>query len=200
MGRSDAMKAMVLPALGKPLELRTVPVPPIGPNDVLLRVRRAGMCGTDAAEYTTGPHFVPLHARHPASGHEGPTILGHEFVGEVVARGAGVGQVREGQRVAAGAGVWCGRCRHCLAQAAPCTCPPTCHPAPTASATTSRWQGTATRSRHHPSPSRIPTPSDLSAYTRDSARRATLKALDLALMGRDKRSLGRVASCCAVGT
>lgn len=86
-----------------------------GAADVILKVLRAGMCGTDAAEYTTGPHFVPLHARHAASGHVGPTILGHEFIGEVVARGKDVQHVREGQRVAAGAGVWCGRCGYCRA-------------------------------------------------------------------------------------
>ncbi|MCS7171838.1 MAG: alcohol dehydrogenase catalytic domain-containing protein [Armatimonadetes bacterium] len=85
-----------------------------GPQEVLLRVRRASLCGTDVSEYLHGPLMIPLHDPHPVTGHRGPTILGHEFVGEVVACGPEVG-FREGQRVVCGAGVWCGACPWCRA-------------------------------------------------------------------------------------
>lgn len=86
-----------------------------GPGELTLRVVRAGMCGTDAGEFTHAPSFVPLTERHPASGHVGPTVLGHEFIGEVVAVGPDVSARHLGERVAAGAGVWCGRCSWCRA-------------------------------------------------------------------------------------
>lgn len=98
------MKAAVVTELGKPLDIREVPVPQIGPRDVLVRVRASGVCHTD------------LHAAmgdwpvKPTA----PFIPGHEGVGEVAALGAEVTHLKEGDRV----GVpWlhtaCGRCEHC---------------------------------------------------------------------------------------
>jgi (R,R)-butanediol dehydrogenase / meso-butanediol dehydrogenase / diacetyl reductase len=84
-----------------------------GPGEVVLDVVRAAICGTDAAEYARGPKMVPLHHRHAASGHEGPVVLGHEFVGHVRAVGDGDGVVAVGDRVVPGAGAWCGACRWC---------------------------------------------------------------------------------------
>ncbi len=98
------MKAAVVTELGQPLDIREVPVPRIGPGEVLVRVRASGVCHTDlhAAE---GDWPVKPTA---------PFIPGHEGVGEVAALGAGVTHLREGDRV----GVpWlhtaCGRCEHC---------------------------------------------------------------------------------------
>ncbi|MBO3750131.1 alcohol dehydrogenase catalytic domain-containing protein [Streptosporangiaceae bacterium NEAU-GS5] len=88
------------------------PVPEPGDGAVLIRVTRAGICGTDASEYARGPGMIPLRERHPHSGHLGPMILGHEFAGEVVAVGPGTPDLT-GTRVACGAGVSCGRCRWC---------------------------------------------------------------------------------------
>ncbi|MEM7490205.1 MAG: alcohol dehydrogenase AdhP [Pseudomonadota bacterium] len=99
------MKAAVVPALGQPLDIREVPVPEIGPGQVLMRVRASGVCHTD------------LHA---AMGDwpvkpEPPFIPGHEGVGEVAAVGAGVTHLVEGDRIGA---PWlhtaCGRCAHCV--------------------------------------------------------------------------------------
>lgn len=99
------MKAAVVTRLGAPLELREVPVPQVGPGQILIRVRAAGVCHTD------------LHA---ASGDwpvkpQPPFIPGHEGVGEVAAIGAGVTHLKEGDRVGA---PWlhtaCGRCPHCV--------------------------------------------------------------------------------------
>ncbi len=99
------MKAAVVTALGQPLEIREVPVPAIGPGQVLIRVRASGVCHTDlhAAE---GDWPVKPTA---------PFIPGHEGVGEVAAAGAGVAHLKEGDRVGA---PWlhtaCGRCVHCV--------------------------------------------------------------------------------------
>ena len=96
------------------VRIESVPEPgDPGPGELVLEVSCAGICGTDAAEFAYGPLVVPLHSRHPASGHQGPLILGHEFVGRVVALGAGVEDFALGQRVVPGAAQWCGQCRWC---------------------------------------------------------------------------------------
>lgn len=99
------MKAAVVKAFGKPLEIEEVPVPEVQPGSVLVRVAACGVCHTD------------LHAADgdwPAKPGL-PLIPGHEGVGHVAAVGAGVKHVKEGDRV----GVpWlhtaCGRCEHCI--------------------------------------------------------------------------------------
>ena len=98
------------------VRIENVPEPSaLRPLDVRLKVTRASLCGTDAHEFVHGPAAVPLHSRHPASGHVGPTIIGHEFVGEIEEVGAGVELLVPGQRVVPGAGMWCGECRWCQA-------------------------------------------------------------------------------------
>ena len=90
------------------------PTPVRGDGEALIRVLRSGMCGTDATEWRSGPHLFPVSGTpHPVSGHVGPLILGHEFIGEVVEVGQGT-RFAVGDRVAAGAGVWCGECPRCL--------------------------------------------------------------------------------------
>jgi (R,R)-butanediol dehydrogenase / meso-butanediol dehydrogenase / diacetyl reductase len=84
-------------------------------DEILIEVTRAAICGTDAAEYAHGPSMIPLHRPHPATGHVGPMILGHEFAGRIAAVGDGVNGLRVGDRVACGAGVSCGRCEWCKA-------------------------------------------------------------------------------------
>jgi len=82
-------------------------------GEILLKVRRSGMCGTDASEWKAGPIIFPLHKAHPVSGLQGPMILGHEFIGEILELGAEVSNFRVGQRVASGAGISCGECQRC---------------------------------------------------------------------------------------
>jgi (R,R)-butanediol dehydrogenase/meso-butanediol dehydrogenase/diacetyl reductase len=106
------MRAAVLHAPGD-LRIEERPDPACGPGTVVLAVSHNGLCGTDVTEYTKGPMMVPLNTRHPGSGHVGPTILGHEFIGEVVETGTGAERWR-GRRVASGAGVWCGACGPCV--------------------------------------------------------------------------------------
>lgn len=89
---------------------RSVP----GADDVLVRVLRTGLCGTDATEWAHGPVMTPVHERHPHSGHLGPLILGHEMVGEIVA-GPDDSELRPGTIAACGAQVACGDCATCEA-------------------------------------------------------------------------------------
>ena len=105
------MLAGVLHAPGD-LRVEEVADPTPSEGQVLIEVTYNGLCGTDATEYSKGPMMVPLNARHPGSGHLGPTILGHEFIGQVVAAGAGA-ETWMGKRVACGAGVSCGTCAWC---------------------------------------------------------------------------------------
>ena len=105
------MHAAVLHA---PHDLRVEerPDPLCAPDQVVIEVSLNGLCGTDATEWSKGPMMVPLATRHPGSGHLGPTILGHEFIGTVVEAGSEVtGWL--GARVASGAGVSCGSCPAC---------------------------------------------------------------------------------------
>jgi (R,R)-butanediol dehydrogenase / meso-butanediol dehydrogenase / diacetyl reductase len=83
------------------IEDRPVPTPKEG--EVLLTVLRSGMCGTDATEWAAGPRTFPVLKAHPVTGHCGPMVLGHEFVGTTP----------DGALVASGAGVSCGRCDRC---------------------------------------------------------------------------------------
>ncbi|MBI2494493.1 MAG: alcohol dehydrogenase catalytic domain-containing protein, partial [Candidatus Rokubacteria bacterium] len=102
MGRAGAMKAMVLPALGAPLRLETVPVPTIGPNDVLLRVRATGV-GLTVVIMTAVPGRVTSF----------PRIPGHEVAGEIAEVGAEVAHVRVGDRVTCHFYLTCRTCRFC---------------------------------------------------------------------------------------
>src|ERR671935_2700418 len=77
-----------------------------GPHELLLQVTRASICGTDASEYSSGPHLIPRGAH---------VILGHEFTGTVAAAGSDVQGIAAGTRVVAGAGMWCGEGPACRA-------------------------------------------------------------------------------------
>ena len=105
---------MLAGVLHEPGDLRVEDVPDPTPRagEVVIQVSYNGLCGTDATEYSKGPMMVPLHVPHPGSGHVGPTILGHEFVGRVVAAGKDA-EDWVGKVVASGAGVSCGSCSWC---------------------------------------------------------------------------------------
>ena len=96
------MKAMVLPELGAPLRLQTVPVPKIGSNDVLLRVRATGV-GLTVVIMTAVPGRVTSF----------PRIPGHEVAGEVVEIGSEVAHMKIGDRVACHFYLTCKVCRFC---------------------------------------------------------------------------------------
>src|SRR5438093_7449371 len=101
------MQALVK-AQSKPgLSLQEVPVPQIGINDVLIRVEKTGICGTDLHIYKWDEwarKTIPV-----------PMVVGHEFVGEIVEVGSNVSDFFPGDVVSAEGHVVCGRCRNCLA-------------------------------------------------------------------------------------
>jgi (R,R)-butanediol dehydrogenase/meso-butanediol dehydrogenase/diacetyl reductase len=91
-----------------------VPEPQVRPGTVLVEVEWCGICGTDLHEYLEGPIFVPTaEAPHPLTGEGMPVTLGHEFAGVVAEVGAGVDDVRVGDRVVVEPYVVCGRCDAC---------------------------------------------------------------------------------------
>lgn len=98
------MRAAVLHA-AKTIQLQSAPVPELKPGMVVLRVRRAGICGSDLHYFDHGccGAFVPTR----------PFILGHEFAAEVAAIGEGVNTVRVGARVTANPARACGVCDYC---------------------------------------------------------------------------------------
>jgi threonine 3-dehydrogenase len=101
------MLALVKAAPGPGLRLETVPEPEIGINDVLIRVHRTGICGTDL--------HIESWDGWAATAIKPPLIVGHEFVGAVAAVGSNVSDFHVGELVSGEGHVVCGRCRHCLA-------------------------------------------------------------------------------------
>jgi 2-desacetyl-2-hydroxyethyl bacteriochlorophyllide A dehydrogenase len=96
------MKAVRMVRAGQPLQLFDLPIPEIGERDVLVRVRAAGICHSDA-HYRAGRSPVrPL-----------PMTLGHEVAGIVEQTGAQVRRVKEGDRVCLHYNITCGECYHC---------------------------------------------------------------------------------------
>lgn len=88
-----------------------VPVPQVGPGEVLLRVLAVGICASDAKCWSGAPLFWGDATR---TGYcQAPVIPGHEFSGEVVALGPGVADLRLGDRVVSEQIVPCGLCRYC---------------------------------------------------------------------------------------
>lgn len=83
-----------------------------GRDEVLVRIERAGICGTDLEEYLDGPVTIPVGWRHPTSGRQAPLTLGHELVGTVVDVGPGVTEPIMG-RVVPNVVVGCGECWWC---------------------------------------------------------------------------------------
>ena len=99
------MKALVKESPAAGFVLKDVPVPTIRDNEVLIRVRRAGVCGTD----------VHIHEWDDwARGRcKPPFTVGHEFAGEVATVGSLVTDVKVGDRVTAEGHIVCGRCHLC---------------------------------------------------------------------------------------
>jgi len=101
------MKALVKRDSTKGLWLEDVPEPEIGINDVLIKIDRAAICGTDMHIYnwdSWAQATIPV-----------PMVVGHEFVGEIVDVGSNVNDFRPGQIVSGEGHVVCGRCRNCMA-------------------------------------------------------------------------------------
>ena len=101
------MKALVKKTSAPGLWLEETPIPEIGINDVLIRIKRTAICGTDLHIYNWdawAQKTIPV-----------PMVVGHEFVGEIVEVGSNVNDFRAGQIVSGEGHVVCGRCRNCMA-------------------------------------------------------------------------------------
>src|SRR5713226_1905739 len=101
------MRALVKAEAAEGLWLEDVPEPEFGINEVLIRVRKTGICGTDLHIYgwdAWAQKTIPV-----------PMVVGHEFVGEVAAVGSNVSDFEVGDLVSGEGHVVCGRCRNCLA-------------------------------------------------------------------------------------
>lgn len=99
------MRALVKTTAGPGFELRDVPTPSIRDDEVLIAVRRTGVCGTDVHIYDWDA-WAQGRCRPPFT-------VGHEFAGEVTQVGRLVTDVREGDRVTAEGHIVCGRCHLC---------------------------------------------------------------------------------------
>ncbi len=93
------MKAAVYPGNGAPMVIETLPDPEPGPGELLIRVHRCGICGTDL-------HMTEGHAWQFAAG----SVPGHEYAGEIVAIGKGVEGYRIGENITALPSLGCGQC------------------------------------------------------------------------------------------
>jgi threonine 3-dehydrogenase len=103
----DTMKALVKAKPEPGLWLQDVPIPEIGVNDVLIKIHKTSICGTDVhiynwIEWAQKTIPVPMH-------------VGHEFVGRIVEIGSNVHDFEPGDLVSGEGHVVCGRCRNCLA-------------------------------------------------------------------------------------
>ncbi len=104
---SNMMRALVKAKAEPGLWMERVPLPEPGPNDVLIKVRKSAICGTDVHIWNWdewAAKTVPVSL-----------VTGHEFVGEVAATGAAVTGYALGQRVSGEGHIVCGQCRNCRA-------------------------------------------------------------------------------------
>ena len=102
---AQMMDALVKPAAGPGLELRQVPVPTPGPGEVLIKIRKTAICGSDVHIY----HWNSWAQEHVKPG----MVTGHEYVGEIAVLGEGVEGLTVGQRVSGEGHITCGHCRNC---------------------------------------------------------------------------------------
>lgn len=104
---SNTMKAIMKVKPGRGLELREVPIPEAGMGEVLIKIRKTAICGTDLHIYNwdswSEKNIQP------------PLIIGHEYVGEVAALGPGVTGLSIGERVSGEGHIVCHQCRNCRA-------------------------------------------------------------------------------------
>lgn len=107
MSIPEFMDCIVKPAAGKGLELATRPVPRPKMGEVLIKIHKTAICGTDVHIYNwdswSEQNIVP------------PMIIGHEYVGEIAELGEGVTGYTIGQRVSGEGHIVCGHCRNCRA-------------------------------------------------------------------------------------
>ncbi|MBB3979069.1 threonine 3-dehydrogenase [Rhizobium azooxidifex] len=104
---SNMMRALVKAKPEVGLWMENVPVPEVGPSDVLIRVKKSAICGTDVHIWNWdqwAQKTIPV-----------PMVVGHEFVGEIAEIGSAVTKYQVGERVSGEGHIVCGKCRNCRA-------------------------------------------------------------------------------------
>ncbi len=104
---SNMMKALVKAKPEAGIWMENVPVPEPGPTDVLIKVKKTAICGTDVHIYNWdqwAQNTIPV-----------PMVVGHEFSGEIAETGTAVTKYKRGQRVSGEGHIVCGACRNCRA-------------------------------------------------------------------------------------
>ena len=99
------MDALIKPCDGEGVALARVPVPVAGPGEVLIKIHKTAICGSDVHIYDWND-WAKQHVK------VGMTV-GHEYVGEIAALGEGVTNLTVGQRVSGEGHITCGHCRNC---------------------------------------------------------------------------------------
>ncbi len=97
----------------KDIRVEDVPQPTPGSGEVVVKVKRCGICGTDLHEYVSGPHVIPVDEPHSLTGFKAPIIIGHEFSGEIVEVGPNIKKWNVGDRVVVMPLLHCGECYYC---------------------------------------------------------------------------------------
>jgi threonine 3-dehydrogenase len=105
--KKNMMKALVKKERKPGLWLESVPVPEYGVNDVMIKILKTGICGTDMHIYKWDEWSQKTIKT--------PMVIGHEFVGEIVAVGSNVHGFRPGNIVSGEGHIVCGHCRNCMA-------------------------------------------------------------------------------------
>src|SRR5437868_4531184 len=98
---SEAMRAAIFNGAGKPITIEDLPIPQTGRDELLVRVCRCGICGSDVSMSGEAPFTLPLGR------------IGHEYAGEVIEVGGDVGSFTPGDRVAVQPILPCGHCHGC---------------------------------------------------------------------------------------
>lgn len=104
---TNMMRALVKSKPEVGLWMENVPVPEVGPSDVLIRVKKSAICGTDVHIWNWdhwAQKTIPV-----------PMVVGHEFVGEIAEVGSAVTKYHVGERVSGEGHIVCGKCRNCRA-------------------------------------------------------------------------------------
>ncbi|MBD8664332.1 L-threonine 3-dehydrogenase [Rhizobium sp. CFBP 8752] len=104
---TNMMRALVKSKAETGLWMEHIPVPDPGPNDVLIRVKKSAICGTDVHIWnwdSWAQKTIPV-----------PMVVGHEFCGEIAQVGSAVTKVQVGARVSSEGHIVCGKCRNCRA-------------------------------------------------------------------------------------
>jgi (R,R)-butanediol dehydrogenase/meso-butanediol dehydrogenase/diacetyl reductase len=97
----------------KDIRVENVSEPIAEHDEVVIKVKRAGICGTDLHDYLHGPKSIPTEP-HPLTGHKAPIIMGHEVSGVVYELGKSVEDISVGDRVTIMPLQHCGKCYYCV--------------------------------------------------------------------------------------